>query len=278
MPAAPSSAPYDVAVVGAGHNGLTCACYLAKAGLRVAVLEANKTVGGGVRTEDDLLPGCRIDTGSSVHIMIHLTPVVADLELEKHGLDYIEMDPWAYYPTGDGRGISFHRDIEATCRSIAAISPRDAENYRRFCEVWGELNEGIFETFLKPPAPGNLFGTILKRNLLRPRSRKLWSSLDLSRQLMAPYGQVLEEWFEDPRVRTALGWLSAQSGPPPSEVATGDMLGWNAMIHRSGAKRARGGSGMLTQALASRLRADGGTILTEAPVAALRREGGLWRV
>ena len=270
---------YDVAVIGGGHNGLTSACYLAKAGLKVVVLERRHLVGGAVCTQTDLIPGYRIDVGSSVHIMIHLTPVVRELELEKYGLEYIEMDPWAHYPVeGEGRGITFYRDIEKTCASIAQFSEKDAAAYRKFCEVWGELNEGIFETFLQPPTPGRIFGTIFKRNLFNKKSRKLWSSLDLTRQLMAPYGQVIEEWFEDSRVRTALGWLSAQSGPPPAELASGDLLGWNAMIHRSGAKRAKGGSGALTQALAARLQADGGTILTEAEVSDLRKEGAAWRI
>ena len=92
-------AHYDVIIVGAGHNGLTCACYLAKAGRKVLVLERRHIVGGAVCTQDDLIPGYRLDVGSSAHIMIHLTPVLRDLELEtKFGLEYIEMDPWAYYP------------------------------------------------------------------------------------------------------------------------------------------------------------------------------------
>ena len=74
--------------------------------------------------------------------------------------------------------------------------------------------------------------------------------MDTSRQFMAPYGALIEELFEHPAMRTALAWLSAQSGPAPSEMASGDMLGWNAMIHKSGAKRAKGGSGALTQAMA----------------------------
>nr|MBA3439561.1 NAD(P)/FAD-dependent oxidoreductase [Pyrinomonadaceae bacterium] len=71
-----SADSYDVAIVGGGHNGLVCACYLAKAGLRVVVLERRHIVGGAVCTEDDLIPGYKIDVGSSAHIMIHLTPVV----------------------------------------------------------------------------------------------------------------------------------------------------------------------------------------------------------
>ncbi len=260
-------AHYDVIVVGAGHNGLTTACYLAKAGRKVLVLERRHIVGGAVCTQDDLIPGYKLDVGSSAHIMIHLTPVLRDLELHKFGLEYLEMDPWAYYPImGTGTGISFYRDLDKTCASIAKISPKDADAYRAFVQHWGELNEGIFETFLKPPTPGKIFGTIFKRNLMNIRSRKLWSSLDTSRQLMAPYGQVIEELFEHPAIRTALSWLSAQSGPAPSEMATGDMLGWNAMIHKSGAKRAKGGSGALTQAMAKCLESHGGKIVCNADV------------
>jgi phytoene dehydrogenase-like protein len=260
-------AHYDVVIVGAGHNGLTCACYLAKAGKKVLVLERRHIVGGAVCTQDDLIPGYRLDVGSSAHIMIHLTPVLRDLELHKFGLEYLEMDPWAYYPIlGTGTGISFYRDIEKTCASIAKISPKDADAYRAFVQHWGELNEGIFETFLKPPSPGKIFGTIFKRNLFNVGSRKLWSSMDTSRQLMAPYGALIDELFEHPAMRTALAWLSAQSGPAPSEMATGDMLGWNAMIHKSGAKRAKGGSGALTQAMAKCLLSHGGEIVCNAEV------------
>jgi len=272
-------AHYDVVIIGAGHNGLTCACYLAKAGRKVLVLERRHIVGGAVCTQDDLIPGYRIDVGSSAHIMIHLTPVLRDLELHKFGLEYLEMDPWAYYPIlGTGTGISFYRDLDKTCASIAKISPKDAEAYRAFVTHWGELNEGIFETFLKPPSPGKIFGTIFRRNLLNFRSRKLWSSMDTSRQLMAPYGALIDELFEHPAMRTALAWLSAQSGPAPGEMASGDMLGWNAMIHKSGAKRAKGGSGALTQAMAKCLLSLGGEIICDAEVAEIVQDGSTWRV
>ena len=86
---------YDAIIVGGGHNGLTCAGYLQRAGMRVLVLERRPIVGGAVCTEE-LIPGYQIDVGSSAHIMIHLTPVVRDLELERYGLDYIDMDPFAF--------------------------------------------------------------------------------------------------------------------------------------------------------------------------------------
>lgn len=272
-------ATYDAIIVGGGHNGLVCACYLAKAGLKTLLLERRPIIGGAVCTQTDLIPGYRIDVGSSVHIMIHLTPILRELQLDQHGLEYIEMDPWAYYPVpGTNTGIRFHRDLEATCQSIAQFSNHDAEQYRKFVTLWKELNEGIFETFLMPPNPGKIFWTIFKRTLRNLKTRKIWSSMDTSRQLMAPYGQLLDEWFESKEVKTALGWLSAQSGPAPTEMASGDMLGWNSMIHLSGAKRAKGGSGALTQALSKKFISDGGEIRLDAEVSSIEQIRENWKI
>ena len=265
---------YDCIVVGAGHNGLICACYLAKAGRRVLVLERRPVVGGAVCTEE-IVPGYRFDVGSSAHIMFRSTPIMAELGLAAHGLEYIEMDPWAFHPVpGQAEGISFYRDLDKTCASIAKVCPPDAEAYRDFIGRFRELNEGVFETFLKPPTPASIFGTIFKRNLFKPRSRKLWSSLDTVRQLMTNYGRLIDETFESEPVRAALYWLAAQSGPPPDEIATGDLVGWQAMIHKDGAWRAKGGSGALTQALARCLKSLGGEILTDAPVTRIAAGSG----
>jgi phytoene dehydrogenase-like protein len=267
---------YDAIIIGAGHNGLTTACYLAKAGHRVLVLERRPIVGGAVCTEEGLIPGYKIDVGSSAHIMIHLTPVLRDLELEtRHGLEYLEMDPFAFYPLPDSdQHLCFYRDLDRTCASIARISARDAEAYRRFVAFWGMINEGVFEVFLKPPTPGKLFGTMFKRNAFNRRSRAAFSQMDTVRQLMTSYGQLIRETFESEPMRAAMTWLAAQSGPPPNELASGDFFGWHAMLHKSGAKRAKGGSGALTQAMARCLKAHGGEILTDAEVSRIELENG----
>jgi phytoene dehydrogenase-like protein len=212
--------------------------------------------------------------------MIHLTPILDDLELTtRFGLEYIDMDPWAYYPVlGTDRGITFYRDVDKTCDSIAQFSKTDARTYKKFVEHWGELNRGVFETFLQPPTPGRIFWTMLKRNITNLKSRKLWSSLDTVRQLMAPYGQVIHDLFENEQVRTALIWLSAQSGPGPQEIASGDMFGWNAMIHYGGAKRARGGSGSLSTALGKCLEAHGGVLRTRFEVSSLKFKENEWLI
>jgi phytoene desaturase len=265
---------YDAIVVGGGHNGLTCACYLQKAGLRVLVLERRPIVGGAVCTET-MFGGYRMDVGSSAHIMIHLTPVVRELELERFGLEYIDMDPFAFFPLPDGSGaIEFWRDLDKTCASIEKVSPRDAEAYRRFVEFWGAINEGVFKVFLKPPTPGNLVTTMMTGQFNRVEDGSTGGSLDTLRKIFTSYGHLINEWFESEAMRTALAWLAAQSGPPPDEIGTADFAGWHAMLHRSGAKHPRGGSGMLTQAMQRCFEQYGGEVRLDAEVERIMIQGG----
>ncbi|HYP52411.1 MAG TPA: NAD(P)/FAD-dependent oxidoreductase, partial [Pyrinomonadaceae bacterium] len=261
---------YDVAVVGGGHNGLVCACYLARAGLSVVVLERRHVVGGAVCTEDDLIPGYKIDVGSSAHVMIHLTPVLRELELERFGLEYIDCDPFAFAPVGGGHAVYFWRDVERTCESIARFSPRDAEHYRRFVAEWGALNEGVFEAFMRPPTVLNLGRHMIFR---RTKGARV-NPVEMTRKLFTSYGALARETFEHEGLRAALVWLAAQSGPPPAATATGDFLGWHAMIHRSGIKRPRGGSGALTQALARCLEHHGGRVRLSSEVERIEVKDG----
>jgi phytoene dehydrogenase-like protein len=259
----PQKYDYDAIIVGGGHNGLTCAGYLQRAGLRTLVLERRPIIGGAVCTEE-VIPGYKIDVGSSAHIMIHLTPVIRDLELERYGLEYCDMDPFAFYPIPDGSGaIALYRDVDKTCESIASVSPRDAEAYRRFLAFWRPINEAVFETFLNPPTVTGLFGSMIKAQL---RAGKWDGTLETVRRLFTSYGQLIVEQFESEPMRAFMAWLGAQSGPPPDEIGSGDHFGWYAMMHLSGAKHPKGGSGMLTQAMARSLIAAGGEVRLDAPV------------
>lgn len=262
---------YDAIIVGGGHNGLVCAGYLARAGMRVLVCERREIVGGAVCTEE-VIPGYKIDVGSSAHIMIHLTPIIGDLELNRYGLEYIDMDPWGYHPLADQPGaIAFYRDFNKTYASIEKISPHDAEAYRTFNDFWRPINEGVFDAFLNPPGMLRLFGGVAKGQIM---AGQLQHSVETVRRLFSSYGQLISETFESEPMRAAMTWLAAQSGPPPDELGAGDFFGWHTMIHQSGAMHPKGGSGMLTQAMARSLEAAGGVVRLDAPVKRILVRGG----
>jgi phytoene dehydrogenase-like protein len=105
-------------IVGASHNGLVCACYLARAGQEVLVLEQSDKPGGGSRT-DETIPGHRFDTHSVAHNIINMTTIPRELDLAGAGLEYREMDPFAVAIFEDGRRVRFHRSVERTMASIA---------------------------------------------------------------------------------------------------------------------------------------------------------------
>ncbi len=115
----------DVAVVGSGHNGLVAACYLARAGLSVEVVESDEVLGGAVSTVERW-PGVRVDRGSSAHVIVRHSGIVEELDLAAHGLRYIDCDPWGFAPAPapgddgpDGKPLVFSVDLDATCASIA---------------------------------------------------------------------------------------------------------------------------------------------------------------
>lgn len=267
-----------IAVVGAGHNALVCACYLAKAGHDVTVYERRSRVGGAVNTEE-MWDGYQVDTCSVMHILIHKTPVLEELRLADFGLEYMQMDPWGFAPFPDGSHILFYKDLDRTCRSIAAISERDAEAYRRFITQWDGFNRQVFEIFAQSPAPGALIGGIARRTAIeqirtRGKADQSMSGLGLLRKVLGNYGKMLDETFESPQLKAAMAWMAAQSGPPPSEVGAGDLAGAQSLYHDVGATHPRGGSGMLARALVSCLEHHGGSVRCDSPVVRILQSSG----
>ena len=212
------------------------------------------------------MPGFRFDLGGSAHILIHHTPIVHELSLARYGLS--DIDPLFFAPFPDGSRLFVWKDVERTCESIAAISPQDAETYRRFIEDWKPMAQAMADSFLQAPTP---------LNVARALGFQCGVHKDLYRRLKAilgSYGNLLRKTFVSPQVQALVGWMAAQSGPPPTEPVSGPFALWHPMYHCSGIKRSRGGSGMLTEALARMIAAHGGLIVTDAPVARILVEGG----
>ena len=151
MSSTPPSDP-DVIVIGAGHNGLIAAAYLAKAGLRVLVLERRAIPGGCVATEE-MAPGMWVNRCHCDHTLLHTTPIPAELDLAAHGLENIECDPGHYAPRLNDEGLVFWRDVERTADEIGRRSAKDARAYRRFVTQWLDLFRWIQPVLMGDPSP-----------------------------------------------------------------------------------------------------------------------------
>lgn len=249
---------YDVIVIGAGHNALVGAAYLAQAGLQVGVFEKRPIVGGAVATEE-IIEGYKFDLGGSAHILILNTPIVSELSLERYGLEYIDLDPLFFSPFPDGESIVIYRDVERTAARLEQQFPGEGEAYKRFIEDWRPFAMAVRSAFLESPGPLQLG----KSFALGPSSKLDWATALPT--ILRPYGQVVDQYFTSERLKATLTWMAAQSGPPPSEPLTAPFLLWHPLYHDGGIARPRGGSGMLTRALRSHVESHGGEVHTGAP-------------
>lgn len=121
---------YDAIIIGAGHNGLTCACYLAKAGLRVLVLEANENIGGLTITQEITLPDFHSDLHAFGYQFANLSPAPDELGLDRHGLELLTPEISFAHAFPDGRTVRMYKDVEKTCESIGA---RPIPELGRYC-------------------------------------------------------------------------------------------------------------------------------------------------
>ncbi|NEM06539.1 phytoene desaturase family protein [Geodermatophilus normandii] len=270
----------DAVVVGAGHNGLVAACYLARAGLSVEVVERDEVLGGAVSTVERW-PGVRVDRGSSAHVIVRHSGVVEELDLAAAGLRYLDCDPWGFAPAPvpgdpgpDGRPLVFSVDLDATCASIAAAcGDADAAAYRRFVGVWGPRSRAVVDSFGRRPTPLGLaraFWPLGAPSGDTPRT----PGGDLAVDFLGSGDALLDRWFTSERLKAALAWFGAQSGPPMSEPGTAAMVAWVALLHDTPPGHPVGGSGGLTQALRARLEAAGGTVTLGDGAARLLVEEG----
>lgn len=258
--------PWDAVVIGGGHNGLTCGAYLARAGLRVLVLEARDEVGGCASTVDAL--GARVNICNCDHSLVRASGIVEELDLARHGLRYLELDPSQLALSWEGHAPWFHfRDPERTLESLALTHPGEVAGYRRYLRETAPATRLLRDMLARPATPGSVAGS-----LRDARGRGAATLLRLSRMSLV---DALRRWFSS----EALLGPAATTGPavwglPPQTPGTGLAALGYAMRHVVPVGRPEGGSGALTQALAGALREAGGAIETGARVTAVLCDRG----
>jgi phytoene dehydrogenase-like protein len=276
----PNDPTYDVIVIGAGHNGLVCAGYLGRAGLRVKVVERRGVVGGAAVTEE-FHPGFRNSVCSYVVSLLH-PKVIADLDLHGHGLEILDRPGGSLSPLPEGRCLSLPRDDARAIAEIGKFSNQDAALYEDFHGVL-ERTARILRALVldTPPNLGGGWPDLWRALGAANRLRKLESrdQAALARLMTKSVGDYLDEWFECDGLKGVYGFEGIV-GNMVSPYAPGSAY---VLLHhyfgevngRVGAwGHAKGGMGAITQAMARSAEAKGVEIEVGAPVAEVLIEDG----
>ena len=273
----------DVVIIGAGHNGLTCAGYLVRAGLRVRVVERRKVVGGAAVTEE-FHPGFRNSVYSYVVSLLD-SDVIADLDLGRHGLEIIDRPAGSFAPQPDGRHLLVSRDRATAQREIAKFSARDAERYPEFDDLVVDVAE-VFRTVAReaPPNLGGGFSDLLTALRAGNRVRRLPASRQkaLAKLMTMSIGDYLDQWFESDALKGVFGFEGVIGNMvSPYHAGSAYVLVHHAFGQTDGRTaawgHARGGMGAITQAMALSAAARGVTIDLDAPVSRVIVENGTAR-
>jgi phytoene dehydrogenase-like protein len=254
----------DVVVAGAGHNSLIAAAYLTRAGHRCRVLEARPVPGGGVASEELLLPGYCCDSCSTGHTLIQANPLLAEDELgllSEHDLAYIKPDPVAHVVFPDGESLTMWLDLDRTSEEIARFSPPDAEAYRRLLREYDAVKD-VFTRYRFTPIG---FGPSLEQMLAEVPGGARW----LRRAAMSAW-EVVRHEFRSRHVRAFMLWMAFQTAQPVDSAGSGP-LAYSIVFGRQ--RRSwtipRGGSGELARALVEVIEDGGGEVLCGRRVAGL---------
>jgi phytoene dehydrogenase-like protein len=262
--------PYDAVIVGAGHNGLVCAAYLAQAGHRVAVVERRHQVGGACVT-DELFPGYRFSTASLATALFR-QEIINDLSLAKHGLEIIPRDlaVTALFP--DGSSLALGSDDAANSAELAKFSARDGQAYIEYGETMQRLAKFV-EPYLLGASRTPLFDdagalkAVLKAAMDLP-------DRELRVLMLSLFGSargLLDEWFESEELKVTLstdGTVGYDGGP--SDPGTAYLMLYHQLGSTDSGRPAwgqvKGGMGSITQALATVCQEYGADVITGQPV------------
>ncbi len=281
-----TSKRYDVAVIGGGHNGLTAAFYLARAGLSTVVLERREILGGCAVTEEidrERAPGCRVSTASYMASMLR-PEVIRDLELDRHGLKMIAANPTVQSVTPDGVVLPWWGDHARMREMLRQFAPADCERFLAlegrlaglarhleplFMEAPPDLERGGFAGFRE------LLGLALRFRGLRGREIP-----DLVSFATGSLGEFLDRSLESPHLKSLIlanSLYGKHGGPYDPGTLFGllfHLLGGGAEAKQGFVGHVMGGMGAITEAMAEACRSKGVELRTGAAVAAIRMSGG----
>src|SRR5437867_18811 len=272
---------HDVIIVGGGHNGLTCAAYLARAGAKVLVLERRPVLGGACTTEE-LWPGCKVSTAAYVSSLLR-PQVIQELELRKYGFEMLPRNPSSFTPFPDGCSLLMGPDAKLTYEEVSKFSPKDAEalpKYEAMLLRVAEFIEPLLDETPPDPFSGRV-GDLWKLAKIGWRFRKLGKDAAAAVEVLTgPARPILDRCFESEQLKVTLA-TDAIIGAfaSPSMPGTAYVLFHHVMGETNGKRGVwsytRGGMGGLTQALAKAAKDLGVEIKTEAEVARIEVRDGV---
>ena len=270
---------FDAIVVGGGHNGLVNAAYLARAGFKVLVLERRHVLGGAAVTEE-IYPGFKYTVCSYVVSLLR-PEIIRELDLPRHGLEILPLES-TFTPMLNGDHLVRWADHDLTRRELYRHSPRDAEAYDEFGQLLYKLAFAVKPLLSKVPPD---ITSLHPRELLKIADvGKYLSGIDrstffaLHKLMTMSAADYLDEWFETEALKatmSASGIIGTFLGP--RSPGTAYVLLHHYMGEIDGAFRAwgfaRGGTGAVSESIASAARSYGATIRTEAPVSKVTTRG-----
>ncbi len=271
---------YDVTIIGAGHNGLVTACYLAKSGLKTLVLEQREVVGGGAVTEE-LHPGFRCSTLD--HAAGPFSAEVArDLNLSRFGLEMITPEARVLALSPDGKSLCIYNDVKRTVEEIGKFSANDAKSYPEFVNSFARIGKVLAPLIsmtppsIDRPTKGDVWQLGKVGLAFRGLGKK--DEYRLLRWGPMAVADLVGEWFETELLRAAVaarGIHGTFAGPWSAGTSLG--LLWQAALDGSAigsSSYAKGGMGALSDALANAAKAAGVEIRTHARVNRVNADAG----